>query len=384
MTISRRALVGFAGAPLLASCAPIRFGPSEAPINSEEKKERTVEVGYLRRSPTGRRLDLSHATPIGLVIASPHFDAKLVQTHIAETLPIEISREFEENVPLRAPEGSVFVLVVMQAGSPLFQETAENPVVVQLRNDTQTIQMTAMFGGIAPKAKESDPVRYKSRWECFVVCVKKESSLDLQVSDEGKVLVVDLRTGLPSDDESWRTTEGIRERRLVRVNPVDGVTQRSFEAQPPGYGPSQGTMKIGLSPQVTLMTPWNPVHGWATAGQMWLTMKMNTKVVFVDLPGTVNLDLANSFSYTSADGSPARLVKPLHINTNEIQLGRTDLIPTFEVSGQHTGAVLSFVPNGSLTVKFQEVNTITGTFTTNPEPIRFELQLVKDQSRFEE
>lgn len=387
MTLSRRAIIGFLGVPVLAGCSPIDFKPAgESTPSSAEPAEglpRVVEPGYFRRSPTGVKVELPEPKPVGLVVSTPHFDAMVSQTLTTTELPLEVAKEFDETSPLQAPEGHVLFACLIQSGSPLFTQDGEDPVEVFLQINNEPIRLPGIFGGLQAK-NDNNNVLYQSKWECILVCIRKEDVLTLQINDEGKSLVVDLLNGVPNDDEAWRSTAGIRQRRSVKFNPANGVSRRKFEAHPAGFEASQGELAVGLQPGAAVLTSWNPVHGWATPERMWLTMSMETKVEYKDLPAVIDLDLPNCFTFTGSGGAAARLVQPSRINTEDLIAGRTKLIPTFEVAESDASAVLVFVPNGNITVDFQQVSGVPGVFTSAGEPIRFDMSFVEEAGRFEQ
>lgn len=382
MRISRRAALALLGVPALAGCSgPVNFTPEEhrsspAPTGTTPP-ERVVEPEFYARSTAGTHVIMDGATPLGLVFATPHMDGRIGEVLVSERIPYEVAQRVDQTAPLRAPEGHRFVAFTVQAGRPVFPEDAEHPVEVSLNRDGLGMPVRNLFGGVAQG-------KFQVSWECFVACIPADGAAVLEVTDEGKTVRIDLVQGVPAVDEAWNANEGFRVRETVVFDPPDNVYQRQYTAQPPNYEPVSGIFRIGMRPANAFMAPWTPEHGWAPGGSQWLTIPTSARVEFqgIEYGTNIELDLPSSFTYTSLDGSKAKLVTPKTITTDAVRRRQSDVQPTFQVTGRDDQAALVFSASGKIRVDLEDNPGISGNFTGPSKPIQFNLKYKDAESRF--
>ncbi len=369
-----------AGLPILAGCGgPVDFTPAAHRSPEQERssapEEVEVESSFFGRSTDGRHVALPGAAPSGLVFSTPHLDGRIGEIYSGQVLPYDVATHLDRMNPLRAPEGHRFVAFTARAGRPAFEEDVEHPVEAFLEVDGSPLPLRNLFGGYSRGA-------YGVDWELVVACVRDGGRVVLGVTDEGRTVRVDLSAGTPVDDDAWVANEGFRERRVVAFEPGSATYERAFTTAPPeGIERENGELELGLAPDNAFLAPWNPVHGWAPVGRMWLTIPMHATVAFRELPAVVELDLQASFEYRSATGEPAPLVAPLTVSTEEVRRQRADIIPTFEVDGWEDTATLTFDAVGRATVQYTELQ-VPATLTGGSTPVRFALTLSDGPDRF--
>lgn len=369
-----------AGLPILAGCGgPVDFTPaahrSSDPTQSAAPAEVEVESSFFGRSTDGRHVALPGAASSGLIFSMPHLDGRIGEIFSGPTLPHDVASHLERMNPLRAPEGHRFVAFTARAGRPAFEEDVEHPVAAFLEVDGSPLPLRNLFGGWSRGA-------YGVDWELIVACVPDGGRVVLGITDEGRTVRVDLTAGAPVEDDAWAANAGFRLRRVVAFDPGRATYQRGFTTAPPeGIERESGELELGLAPDNAFLAPWNPVHGWAPPGRMWLTIPMHATVAFGELPAVVELDLAASFAYRSAAGETGRLVAPLTVSTEEVRRQRADVIPTFEVDGREDGATLTFDAVGRATVQYTELQ-VPATLAGDSTPVRFTLTISDGPDRF--
>jgi hypothetical protein len=381
VTISRRSVLALLGVPVIAGCsAPVDFTPAEhrspTPTTGSVPPEIEVESSFFGRSTDGRHIAVPDASPSGLVFSTPHLDGRIGEIYIGPTLPHDVAAKLERMNPLRAPQGYTFVAFTAQAGMPAFPEEAEHPVSATMNLDGTAMPLRNLFGGYSRGG-------YGVGWEFIVGCIPEGGTAMLEVTDEDKTIKIDLVRGVPAIDDAWASNAGFRDRRVVGFDPPEALFEREFTTSPPsGIEAQTGLFQIGFTPGNAFLAPWNPVHGWAQPGRMWLTIPMNARVAFQEVPAIIELDLPGSFTYRGASGEAMPLVAPTTVSTEEVRRQRADVIPTFDVTGQDATATLTFNANGKAVVNYTEIQGVPANFSSGADPLRFNLVFADAPERF--
>lgn len=347
-----------------------------APTGDGIPAPETVEPGFVARSTVGRHVELPGSVQPLLAFSTPRMDGRITDILTTREIPYDIAQLLDRTTPLKAPKGHRFVAFTAQAGRPTFPDTTGQAVGVVLHVDGVPQPLRNMFGGL------NRDRQYLVRWEFVVACIPDDGNLVLAITDEGKTVQVDLVTGRPIVDEAWNLNEGFRRRRVTVFSPSQGMFERSFTAQPPGYEPATGLFRIGFAPDNALLVPWNPVNGWAPPGEMWLTIPMNAKVEFEQIGAQIELDMPRSLTLLGEGGKTFELITPKRALSEDIRRQRSDVLATYKVPLALSSARLDFNAQGKAIVDFKDMPGVQGTFSGSAQPVRFQLDIGDGPDRF--
>lgn len=355
------------------SFEPVSFQPpSETPTPTETVDPvRTVDSQYFLRGRDGSPKSLPEGTRNVQVVATPHLAFTLEEWFVGRELSLDTTAQLGESTPLRAPQGHELVAFTIKGGIPAFLETNEYPVASQLRVGDTYVPVPALFDRFNGTTRS-----YLREWEMFILCVAEGQPVELEVTDEGRTVRVDLRAGVPVVDDAWRATTGFRELQQISSTPDNGVFRREFTTlAPEGYEPATGALSIGLQPDFgNGLMPWTPTLGWAPDGQQWLPVPMNVRIgVDGDIFPQMTIDVANSFQYQDESGAKLAAVHPATVSTDALARNQVELIVFWAVSGRDETAQLSFSPVGEIAVNYTDYPNMPAQFTSEAAPLEFAL-----------
>ncbi|MCC2591981.1 hypothetical protein LKO27_00860 [Tessaracoccus sp. OS52] len=374
--MSRRAALLGVAAATVSGCAfePVSFqppSPSPSPTASVDPAK-VVDSQYFLRSRDGAPKNLPEGSRGVQRIATPHLDATLQAWFTGERLSLETAAQVGETAPLKASDGHELAAFTLRGGVPGYIETTEHVVTSRLLLGDSVIELPNLFDKFNPPSGS-----YLREWEMFVFSVVEGEPITLQVTDEGKTVSVDLRTGLPTVDDAWRANTGFRDRWDISCAPENGVFKRGFTTMPTaGFDAETGELAVGLQPDtLSGLLPWTPNLGWAPEGHQWLAVPMNVRVqvptgkVFPQ----VNLDVPASFLYQDEAGEFHPAVHPATVTTDALARQQVDLIVTWAVTGRDATAQFSFNAVGPIEVDYTDYQNMPAQFTTEAVPLEFSL-----------
>lgn len=375
-TVTRRAaLLGLclAGAAVSGcSFTPVTFsdGATPTPGGSVDPTV-TLDPEFFVRAGDGAAKTLTEGNRAEQRFSTPHLDGVLVNHFVGDGLSLATAEQVEQDAPIRAPEGHELAAFTLRGGLPSFIETVNGSADVQLRIGDRRVPLPNLFNTFSTEAGT-----YLAQWEMVCFCVPTGAEILLEVTDQDRTIVVDLRTGLPRVDEDWRATTGFRERWAIACEPTNGVFSRDFTTlPPPGLDEESGTLHIGLQPDTSAgMLPWTPAQGWAPDGQQWLVVAMNARVEWkARVPPELTINVPASFLHRTPDGAQVEAVDPPSITTDAIATQKADLEVVWPVSGRDTASTMSFNAVGELSVDYTDAAGVPAQFTSQAQPLEFAL-----------
>ncbi|MEO7588441.1 MAG: hypothetical protein ABIS84_10500, partial [Arachnia sp.] len=223
---------------------------------------------------------------------------------------------------------------------------------------------------------------YLTPWEMIILCVPAGSDVALEVSDEDRVIAVDLRTGAPRMDDAWAATTGFRERWEITCDPESGVFSRAFTTLPPaGMEAEGGKLNVGLRPDTGGgLRPWTPTQGWAPKGTQWLSVGMGARVQWeARLVPALTLSVPKSFIHSDASGQQTEAVHPESVTTDALATGQAELLVVWPVIAGAGTSTLSFNAVGEMSVDYEEVPGVAAQFSGAATPLEFVLTATPSQ-----
>lgn len=354
------------------SLSPVTFSPSGAPSSSASPDPTTtVDPEFYVRATDGSAKTLTEGIWTDQRFSTPHLDGALVNCFVGESLSLASAAQVDQETPIRAPRGHELAAFTLRGGRPSFLETVESSANVQLRIGDRRIPINELFNTFST---QSDG--YLSEWEMFCFCLPEGAAIVLEVTDEAKTIVLDLRTGVPLVDADWRATVGFRERWDIDCDPENAVFTREFTTMPPpGVEAESGELSIGLEPHmINGLLPWTPAQGWAPEGTQWLVVPMNARVKWTSrIPPQFNLRVPQSFMYRHEDAELVAAIQPESITVAQIDLGQAELEVVWPVSGRDGVSTIVFNAVGELEMDYTDAGHVAAQFTSTAEPLEFTL-----------
>lgn len=374
--VTRRAALFGLAAATVSGCGfePVSFEPhTESPTpTASVDPAKVVDRQYFLRSRDGSPKNLPEGEYGSLRIATPHLGASLEGWFAGERLSLETAAQVGEETPLKAAEGYELAAFTLRGESPPYVEMAGHELTSLLKVGDNVIPLPNLFDKFNPQSSS-----YLTEWEMIVLSVLPGDPVTLEITDEGRTISVDLRTGLPVLDDGWRANEGFRERWDVTCTPDNGVFSRGFTTTPgDDFEPESGELQIGLQPDTgNGLLPWTPTLGWAPDGQQWLEVRMNARVAVPtgNVFPQVSLDVAKSFQYLDEAGTMHGAAHPASVSTDALARGQVDLIVTWAVSGGEASGQLSFNATGPIEVDYTDYPNMPAQFSTEAVPLEFDL-----------
>lgn len=364
------------GTVLLSGCSftPMTFSTETAPTPSGNVDPTvTLDPEFFGRGREGSQKTLLEGTNIEQRFSTPHLDGTLKSFFVGERLSETSASQVGRDTPVRAPEGYEVAAFTLEGGRPTFIETPGNEASVHLRIGDRRIEIPNLFNTFNTMADA-----YLTPWEMLCFCLPLGSDLALEITDAGKNITLDLRTGVPVQDDGWLSTTGFREKWDVTCDPVDDVFTRGFVTLPPaGQEVEGGEMLFGLRPTaLDGLRPWTPAQGWAGEGKQWLTVAMDARVTW---KGRTTPDFTllgpQSFVLTEPGSAAVPAIQPESIRADQIVAGQAELVVVWPVSGQEGASSFSFDPVGELRVDYAEAPGVAAEFTSPAEPLKFTLTM---------
>ena len=375
--LTRRSALTLLAVSGLSGCTftPIKWEQGEAAPSATGKGDGAVEIrpDYFAQSPDSGARTLSEGVPSPQRISTPHFDARLDRRFAGESLGAVTAAQVRERGGIRAPEGHDLLAFTLEAGTPTFAETDESRARIDIQvGDGLSYPVKAPFGLFS-----SERGTYDRAWALFVFAVPTGSPVALNVTDEGKKVSVDLRTGAPVVDDAWHATRGFRERVDIEVVGGQQVIERDLTTAPVNGQNLASRFRLGLDPDAGYgLVPWNPEGGWAPEGRQWLRVAMRARVEFVPSEPNVviDLDVPRSFVYTEAMEAPIGAHLPKTITTESIQRGSGTLDVTWVVPGAAAEARFVCNPVGVAVARFSDHPDVPVEFTGAAEQAQYTLK----------
>lgn len=353
------------------SFTPVTFSEPTTPTPSSSVDPTvTLDPEFLVRATDGGDKTLVEGIRNDQRFSTPHLDGSLVGSFVGEALSLVSASQLGQQTPIRAPEGHELAAFILRGGRPGFVETVDHAASVQLRIGDRRIPVPKLFNSFSTQSDE-----YLTQWEMFCLCLPAGDAIALEVTDEGKTISLDLRTGVPLIDEAWKATTGFRERFEIVCDPASGVFKRTFSTlPPPGLEADTGEMSLGLLPDtVRGLKPWTPAQGWAPDGKQWLSIPMNARVGWDGrVAALLTLRVPESFIHRDRDGQVAA-EDPDTITTDQITTGQVDLVVVWPVTGREGASTISFNAVGELAVDYAETAGVPAQFTSPALPVEFTL-----------
>lgn len=347
---------------------PIRFVEETAsPSGPPTDQPQVVDRQFFERVLEGSSKTLRDGDILDLRIASPHVNCVLRNLFVGPVLSAETALQLRIPTAIAAPEGHQMLAFTLQGELPLYDRTADRHEQASLRVAGQPIELPDLFDSYVRGEG------WLREWEMVAMVVPEDAEVLLAVEDQGRTVTVDLRAGVPVEDEHWEANRGFRERRSMTVEPQVGLFQAEFETQPPeGYDPDPGRMILQLQPDVAYATiPWIPTLQWAQPGRQWLLVPMLTRASYDNLPPQMEIDVAGSFTYRDQAGAAVAAVAPQSLTFEQLLRGQADLALVWEVSGNDQEGTIVADLHGPLTVDYSDAPSIPATFTETPTPVEF-------------
>lgn len=330
-----------------------------------------MDPEFYARSKDGSAKTLTEGIWTDQRFSTPHLDGTLVSCFIGESLSLVSAAQVGQETPIRAPQGHELAAFMLRGGRPSFIDTVERAATVQLRIGDRRIPVGNPFTAFSTEAGT-----YLTEWEMFCFCLPEGAEIELEVTDEAKTIVMNLRTGVPQVDDDWKSTTGFRERWNIECDPVDAVFTRQFTTMPPqGLEAESGELLIGLQPDtINGLLPWTPTQGWAPEGKQWLTVPMHARVQWKSrVPPQFNLRAPQSFMYLDQDGEQVGAIHPETITTDQIATGQAELVVVWPVSGRGGASAIIFNAVGEMEVDYTDAATVAAQFTSPAQPVEFAL-----------
>lgn len=329
-----------------------------------------VDSEYFLRSRDGAAKSLPEGDYGSLVISTPHLDGTLQGWFAGERLSLETAAQVGETTPLKAPTGYELAAFTLKGGLPGYVETADHVVTSQLKVGSNFIPLPNLFDKFNPSSGS-----YLTEWEMFIFCVLPDDAITLEITDEGKTVAIDLRTGQPVVDDGWRANAGFRERWNITCEPENGTFRREFTTIPPAELQAQGgSLVVALKPDSELL-PWTPILGWAPDGHQWLVSRMNARVqAGNELFPQQNINVPQSFSYQDESGARIPATYPETVTTDALARNQLDLMVIWAVTGRDASGVVGFNPTGVMEVDYTDYPNVPAEFSAPADPLEFLLK----------
>lgn len=360
------------------SFTPVSFSEATTPAPTAGSDPTVVlDAEFYVRAGDGAAKTLTEGNRAEQRFSTPHLDGVLVSCFVGEGLSLATAEQLGQDAPLRAPDGHEVVAFTLRGGTPGFIDTVDQAADVQLRIGESRVPVPSLFNTYSTEAGS-----YLAQWEMFGFCVPVGTAVALEVTDQDRSILVDLRTGLPRLDEDWKATTGFRERWAIACEPANGVFSRAFTTlPPPGLDEETGTLNIGLQPDTSAgLLPWTPAQGWAPEGQQWLVIAMNARVQWqARVSPQLTLNVGESFLHRALDGTQTEAVDPVSITTADLATQQADLVVVWPVSGRDAASTISFNAVGELVVDYTDAAGIPAQFTSQVEPLEFVLEFTPIQ-----
>lgn len=362
------------GAVSGCSFTPVNFsGETPTPSSSDVvDPSTTVDPEFFVRVGDQGAKFLFEGAEIGQRFSTPHLDGMLVELFVGESLSLASAEQVGQRSPIRAPDGHELAAFTLQSGVPGFVGGVGHEASALLRVGDRRIPLPMLFDEFIPQDGA-----HLSPWEMVCLCLPTGSDVILEVTDEGKVISLDLRTGKPEPGDGWDATTGFRERWSITCDPATGLYSRAFTTVPPdGVEPETGQLSIGLRPDTgDGLRPWTPAQGWAPPSQQWLEIGMDAKVQWeARIIPQFTLSVPESFFHADQGGEQVAAVQPDSITTDAISTGQADLVVVWAVTATGGPTTISFTAVGAMTVDYADVGSVPARFSADAPPIEFTLR----------
>lgn len=271
------------------------------------------------------------------VLLGPHFAVTIAATGSADTYDFGPSASSAGGTTERRPaDGEEFLVVE-------FDLTAESPDEDPIDLKSTTVEAPAEVTTELSIDGERTEVDLAQNLPVLVAGVPTGADVLLEVSDDGDVQSIDLRTGERGDDARTPFYRPTSEQSLDHTYRHDA----SF-AFPEGGG---GTYSVQLHLDFAYLTPYTDDIGWAPSGESWLIVTMDTSdydmqadqskyaaMFLPDLPASLTL------------GAPDGTIYPLssraeELNSSALVDGQVWL---WQVPQDFTTAAMTILPTGDL------------------------------------
>lgn len=336
----------------------------------------TLDPEFLMRATEGSVKTLPEGVRTEQRFSTPHLDGMLMSCFTGEVLSLASASQVGQATPIRAPQGHELAAFTLRSGVPGFVETVDHAATVALRIGDRRIPLPNLFNKF-----NAESGTYLTEWEMLCFCLPVGDAIALEITDVGKTIIVDVRTGVPVIDEGWAATTGFRERYEITCDPEKAVFTRSFSTlPPPGLEPDTGKLSLGLQPTpLTGLQPWTPALGWAPEGQQWLSVPMNVRLGWEGrVEALLSLQVPESFRFRNQDGEQAA-VHPKSITTDQITTGQAELVVIWPVVGRDGTSTFSFNAVGALEVDYAEAAGVPAQFASSAEPLEFTVTMTSVQ-----
>lgn len=367
--ITRRATLLAALALGGCSMEPMRFvEEDDTPPPPTEEPARIVDAQFFERSLDGSVKTLHEGPGAELRIATPHVDCVLRGFYVGQVLTAETAMQVGVPEAIAAPQGHELVAFILQGGRPAYGRTPDRHETSALRIGGRNIPLESLFDDYI------GDVGWLREWEFITLCVPEGEDVMLEIEDQDRTVRIDLREGVPVEDDGWAATRGFRERQIVAIDPASGVFQREFETQPPeGFEVDRGRVVMQLRPDTSFSTvPWIPTLQWAPEGQQWLLLPMLSTVSYDNnLPPNLKIDVPASFLYRDQMGQTIPAASPETISFEELLRGQADMGLVWPVSGTDTTATVEIDLVGQLSVDYVEQAGVPAQFLGESQALEF-------------
>lgn len=377
--LTRRSALALLAVGPLTGCTftPIAWeDPTASPTSAASADDATVVAAdYFNRSPDPAPKTLSEGVSTLQRISTPHFDARLDRRFAGKRLSAQTTAQIYEPGAVRAPQGGELIAFTLQAGSPCFLEDVKAAAQVDIVvGGGVVLPLTAPFGVF-----NRDTGTFEREWVLSVCAVPEGADVALRVTDEGRRVSVDLRTGAPIEDEGWVATAGFREPLAVRIGDARQRLTRELVTVPTDTTPVQtSTFELDLALEaIDALLAWTPEDGWAQPGMRWLRIATGARASFepADNPSAVmDIDVVKSFLYREGTAAPVGAHRPRSVTTQEVMDGKAVLDVTWLVPTPRERVTITCDPVGVIEALYRDHDPIAMKATGPANHLAFALE----------
>jgi len=292
-------------------------------------------------------------------LSGPHFDLAIDEVATTTVLKGAHADYLDLAAPLQAAPGHEFVLARLPPSvePPRFERTSENVQEALLVGD-QRRPLVDVLDRLAQYVELT-----------LVVSVPRGAPVILQITDEGRPLSLDVRTGDVAPDSTYRV-------------------EYSQEFSPRDYGETGTVEAFGRTRPLKVeifwssgyghsLEPFVPSAGWAPPGRSWLLIQgplraSSSTVLDYGIFGfglVFDLDLAATFGLAQPDGPTTRAEAPqlLRVNDTSGMGPASGFSVVFDVADSFRSGTLRITPDGPMTAFLDDDVVDTG-WATPPAP----------------